>query len=184
MSSSAGKSWSRISTISTRALSIDVNAKDELGRTVLHLVCSSTDPASLEYLRLLLAVPAININAPDRESNWTPLHRALYAGNIPAACVTPCTTRVISFLIIHSSIQLLQRPDIDVHFKDFEGCTALDVYNTTVHGTAPILDPMKIDASDHQADPVIEFYTWGANRSANLLDSFDFFSKSLTETPR
>ncbi len=56
-------------------------------------------PASLEHLRLLLSIPGINVNIPDRESNWTPLHRALYAGNIPTAYV-PCA---ISVLILISS---------------------------------------------------------------------------------
>ena len=66
---------------------IDVNARDAFGRTVLHAACSSVDTASLEFVRLLLAHPAINPNAQDQESHWTPLHRALYVGNIAAAYV-------------------------------------------------------------------------------------------------
>jgi len=75
------------STSPGNAAAVDVNAKDAFGRTVLHAACSSVDPAALEFVRLLLAHPAINPNAQDQESHWTPLHRALYVGNIAAAYV-------------------------------------------------------------------------------------------------
>lgn len=80
-STSASKSWTR----KNIASALEVNALDHLGRTVLHLACASTEPASLEYARMLLAHPSINVNLPDKESHWTALHRALYAGNIEAA---------------------------------------------------------------------------------------------------
>ena len=76
-----GKSWSRKSL----ATALEANAFDDLGRTVLHLVSSSTDTASSEYARMLLAHPTINVNVVDKESHWTALHRALYAGNIETA---------------------------------------------------------------------------------------------------
>ena len=82
-STSASKSWTRKNIVS--ALEPEVNAFDHLGRTVLHLACASTEPASLEYARMLLAHPSINVNLPDKENHWTALHRALYAGNIEAA---------------------------------------------------------------------------------------------------
>lgn len=74
-------SWTRKNVVSA----LEVNAFDHLGRTVLHLACASTEPASLEYARMLLAHPSINVNLPDKENHWTALHRALYAGNIEAA---------------------------------------------------------------------------------------------------
>jgi ankyrin repeat protein len=70
------------------ALPIDVNARDWLGRTVLHLACAVTARAATEYVRLLLAHPGINVNLQDTESHWTALHRALYNGNIAAAYVS------------------------------------------------------------------------------------------------
>jgi hypothetical protein len=76
---------------------MDVNARDAFGRTVLHAACSSVDPAALEFVRLLLAHPAINPNAQDHESHWTPLHRALYAGNITAAYVRHVSSNVIMY---------------------------------------------------------------------------------------
>jgi ankyrin repeat protein len=83
-SSSGGKSWNRPSALAS-AMVCDVNARDWLGRTVLHLACASPEPSSLEYVRLLLAYPAINVNLQDTESHWTALHRALFHGNILAA---------------------------------------------------------------------------------------------------
>lgn len=84
LSSSGGKSWTRPSPLASNAV-CDVNARDWLGRTVLQLACASPD--TLEYVRMLLRHPAINVNLADTESHWTPLHRALYNANLPAACV-------------------------------------------------------------------------------------------------
>ena len=81
LSTSGGRSWTRLSAIAA----LDVNARDDLGRTVLHLACASLERSALEYIRLLLGHPAINVNAQDYESHWTPLHRALYVGNVEAA---------------------------------------------------------------------------------------------------
>ena len=61
----------------------NVNEKDILGRTALHIACSSPD--CVEYVRLLLKHPLVNVNIPDVESHYTPLHRAMYEANIPAA---------------------------------------------------------------------------------------------------
>ena len=68
-------------------LQIDVNARDWIGRTVLHLACATSSRAATEYVRMLLAHPGIDVNLQDVESHWTALHRALYNGNIAAACV-------------------------------------------------------------------------------------------------
>lgn len=62
---------------------INVNEKDTQGRTALHIACSSPD--CVEYVRLLLKHPSINVNIPDVESHYTPLHRAMYVANLPAA---------------------------------------------------------------------------------------------------
>lgn len=122
--------------------SVDVNARDSLGRTVLHLACSAVDPMALEFIRLLLAHPQINVNLQDAESSWSALHRALYAGNVPAA------------------VLLLQRNDTERYLKDTEGYTPFDVYNSTVDGTNPP------DIGD--SEPHAELYTWGSNRNATL----------------
>ncbi|KAF4569403.1 hypothetical protein EYR36_009193 [Pleurotus pulmonarius] len=138
ISSSGGRSWSKPSPLAAAPV-CDVNARDWLGMTVLHHVCANTDQAGLPYLRALLAHPGINVNMCDVESHWTPLHRALYNGNLTAALL------------------LLRRQDIDVNIKDFEGYTAFDLYNSTVECTKPTTDA-----------PRAELYTWGTNRNATL----------------
>ncbi|EJF64315.1 hypothetical protein DICSQDRAFT_54213 [Dichomitus squalens LYAD-421 SS1] len=139
LSTSGGKSWSRPSPLSS-APYVDVNAKDHLGRTVLHLAASSQDASAPEFVRLLLAHPTINVNIADAESHWTPLHRALYHGNLATAQL------------------LLQRLDIDTTLRDIEGYTPFDLYNSTVEGTVP----------DHDTLRGQELYTWGSNRNAAL----------------
>lgn len=99
-SSSGPRSWNNTSILaSNTSPPVDVNARDTLGRTVLHRVCSNLEPAGIDYLRMLLNHPSINTNAQDTESRWTPLHRALYAGNLMAA------------------VLLLQRSDVDILLK-------------------------------------------------------------------
>ncbi|KAI0761814.1 hypothetical protein BD413DRAFT_495525 [Trametes elegans] len=139
-STSGGKSWSRPSPLSS-APSVDVNARDYLGRTVLHLAAAAQDAAAPEYVRMLLAHPTINVNIPDAESHWTPLHRALYHGNLATALL------------------LLQRQDIDISLRDIEGYTPFDLYNSTIEGTKP-----ETLAEGRGA----ELFTWGSNRNAAL----------------
>lgn len=119
----------------------EVNRRDHLGRTVLHLVCSSQEPSSIDYLHALLSHPSVNINLQDFESGWTPLHRALYLGNLLPALI------------------LLRRQDVDISIKDSDGFTAFDLYNSTVEGTNPAYDPV-VGAS--------ELFTWGANSNYTL----------------
>ncbi|KAF8885070.1 hypothetical protein CPB84DRAFT_141917 [Gymnopilus junonius] len=133
-----GKSWTRTGGLTNFASNhLDVNARDWLGRTALHLVCTSLE--GIEYARALLKHPNIDVNLPDTESMWTPLHRALYTANLPVA------------------LMLLQRSDINASLKDVEGYTAFDLYNSTVNGTKP-------NAGEVNA----ELFTWGANRNAAL----------------
>ncbi|KZT68694.1 hypothetical protein DAEQUDRAFT_757422 [Daedalea quercina L-15889] len=142
LSSSGGKSWNRPSPLSGNAAAapLDVNARDWLGRTVLHLAAAAQDAAAPEYVRMLLAHPDVQLNLTDAESHWTALHRALYHGNLATA------------------ILLLQRPDVDVALRDLEGYTAFDLYNSTLEGTKPAGDDTR------SAD----LLTWGANRNAAL----------------
>ncbi|KAI0291504.1 hypothetical protein B0F90DRAFT_1823827 [Multifurca ochricompacta] len=97
------------------ASATDVNARDWLGRTVLHLACAALDAAATEYVRMLLAHPGISVNLQDVENHWTALHRALYNGNLSAG----------------------HRSDTDTALKDVEGYRAFDLYNTTVEDTMP-----------------------------------------------
>lgn len=117
-----------------------MNARDSMGRTVLHLAATASEPAAAEYVRLLLTHPDILVNLLDKESHWTALHRALYHGNI------------------ESAILLLQRPEVDTSLKDTEGYTAFDLYNSTLEGTKP----------DEKDIYCAALFTWGTNRNAAL----------------
>lgn len=159
LSTSAGRSWTKPHPLTSAhgpahaPPHADVNARDWLGRTPLHLAVSASDAAALEYVRLLLAHPRIDVNAPDTESRWTPLHRALYVGNLAAWCVLRLLLfPAISYVLY--SILLLQRADVDTSLKDYEGYTAFDLYNSTVEGTKP-------DESG-----TADLFTWGTNRYA------------------
>ncbi|KAG8854823.1 hypothetical protein FRB96_007352 [Tulasnella sp. 330] len=117
-----------------------VNARDPMGRTVLHLICSSTDPGSLPYLQMLLAHPLINVNAQDVESHWTPLHRCLWYGNL------------------HAAVMLAGRTDVNLRLKDRDGYTPFDLYNESVDGTTPTVS---FGAGK-------ELFVWGSNRNGSL----------------
>ncbi|KAJ3888511.1 hypothetical protein GG344DRAFT_53490 [Lentinula edodes] len=131
---------------------IDINARDGLGRTVLHLASASIDASSVEYVRLLLRHPELNINLQDRESQWTALHRAMYIGNLGVVLL------------------LLQHSNTDTTLKDLEGYTAFDLYNSTIEGTKPepSLFPATSTISPLQSVGGAELFTWGANRNASL----------------
>ncbi|KAI5481874.1 BTB domain and ankyrin repeat containing protein [Pseudohyphozyma bogoriensis] len=123
------------------AISAEINRRDYLGRTVLHLAVTELAEWALDWVELLLSVPGLQVNAADTESGWSALHRALYAGNIAAAR------------------QLLARDDVDARLKDHEGLTPFDIYNSTVEGTNPS------DVSSTAASARLELFTWGANRN-------------------
>lgn len=61
--------------MATAALNAEVNRRDDLGRTVLHLAASELGEWALEWIELLLAVPGLQVNAVDKESGWSALHR-------------------------------------------------------------------------------------------------------------
>ncbi|KAJ4479374.1 hypothetical protein J3R30DRAFT_3702623 [Lentinula aciculospora] len=131
---------------------IDVNGRDRLGRTVLHIASASIDASSVEYVRLLLKHPEINVNLHDWESQWTALHRAMYVGNLGVVLL------------------LLQHFNTDATLKDLEGYTAFDLYNSTVEGTRPepFSFPVTSTLSPLQSLNGAELFTWGANRNASL----------------
>jgi hypothetical protein len=155
----------------------DVNARDWLGRTVLHLACAASARPATEYVRMLLAHRAIDVNMQDVESHWTALHRALYNGNIASAYVM-AFSHDNSQLTAFPSILLLQKDDIDTSLKDFEGYRAFDVYNTTVEETMP---------SKCNTLSGLELYTWGSNRYVRCIWLAIFpptFSRSNHVDPR
>ncbi|KAK4052965.1 hypothetical protein OIO90_004089 [Microbotryomycetes sp. JL221] len=127
--------------MATAAFNAELNRRDWLGRTVLHLAVTELASWALDWVELLLAVPGLQVNAVDNESGWSALHRALYAGNVAAARL------------------LLARDDVDIRLKDHEGLSPFDVYNSTVDGTNPV------DTSSSSNPGRLELYTWGQNRN-------------------
>lgn len=180
LSSSGARSWQNHSLLSHFAGGsssssqerIDVNARDTLGRTVLHLLASSADPAALDFLRLLLdsqPKSGLAVNAQDVESGWTALHRALYVGNLAAARV------------------LLADDGVDPRVKDWEDLTCWDLFNGTVEGVRPFpppLRPLAVERSSLKSPPPAlartqtnppedatagdALFTWGTNRNFTL----------------
>lgn len=138
--SSGPRSWTLSALSSLPTKKPDPNARDTFGRTVLHLVCSTSpgSPAysrSFDFLATLLAHPYINVNITDFESGYTALHRAMWSGNLRAARA------------------LLERADTDLGIKDTEGLTAMDLWNSSCAGT----NPPETGAQG------TDLYTWGSN---------------------
>lgn len=57
------------------AMNAEVNRRDSMGRTVLHLAASEVAEWALEWVELFLGVAGLQINAVDIESGWSALHR-------------------------------------------------------------------------------------------------------------
>ncbi|GAA5907521.1 uncharacterized protein JCM6883_001232 [Sporobolomyces salmoneus] len=127
-----------------QAVYSEVNRRDYLGRTVLHLAVMEKESWALDWVEILLKVPGLQVNLPDLESGWTALHRALYSGNIAAAKM------------------LLARDDIDSRAKDSEGLSPFDVFNSTVDGTNP---SDHFSAASHPNPGRLELFSWGSNRN-------------------
>ena len=53
----------------------EVNRRDGMGRTVLHLAASEVGEWAVEWVEMLLRVQGVLVNALDVESGWSALHR-------------------------------------------------------------------------------------------------------------
>ncbi|KAE8388121.1 hypothetical protein BDV23DRAFT_185734 [Aspergillus alliaceus] len=109
----------------------ELNARDQFGRTLLHLVASSTRPTANDFAVALLEVPFIDIYVQDWESGWTALHRALYAGN--AAIAQALLARDIRDATDFSkSGNTTNASGTLIKIKDREGYSPFDVYGATI----------------------------------------------------
>ncbi|PIG89156.1 BTB domain and ankyrin repeat protein [Aspergillus arachidicola] len=109
----------------------ELNARDQLGRTLLHLVASSTKPTATDFAVALLEAPFIDIYAQDWESGWTALHRALYAGN--AAIAQALLIRDVRDATDFSkSGNTSNASGTLIKIKDREGYSPFDVYGATI----------------------------------------------------
>ena len=81
-----------------------VNARDNYGRTPLHLAAQGDSPAVVSAL----AKGAAKVNARDTRGEWTPLHLAAWFGKSPAV------------------VRALIQAGADTGLKDKSGRTPLD----------------------------------------------------------
>ncbi|KAL1970024.1 hypothetical protein VTN77DRAFT_6429 [Rasamsonia byssochlamydoides] len=108
-----------------------VNARDQYGRTLLHLIASSPKPTAIEFATALLEVPFVDIYAQDLESGWTALHRALYAGN--ASIAHALMARDMRDATDFSTPNAAHHPSGGlIKIKDREGNSPFDVYGATI----------------------------------------------------
>lgn len=111
----------------------EVNARDRLGRSVLHLVASEVAAfpedsppdtiTSLDYLEALLKSPVINVNLQDKENGWTALHRSV---DYLCADLTCIRLRLSMYRAVYAGNmvlvrRLLQYPDTSTIIRDWEG---------------------------------------------------------------
>ncbi|RAH42469.1 BTB domain and ankyrin repeat protein [Aspergillus brunneoviolaceus CBS 621.78] len=109
----------------------ELNVRDKYGRTLLHLVASSTKPTAIDFAVALLQVPFLDIYVQDWESGWTALHRALYAGNatIAQALMVRDMRDATDFSIAGNSGLPVGSL---IRIKDREGYSPFDVYAATI----------------------------------------------------
>ncbi|EFP88464.2 uncharacterized protein PGTG_14042 [Puccinia graminis f. sp. tritici CRL 75-36-700-3] len=130
----------------TSLISSTINRKDQSGRTLLHkLAASRNESDSIEWLELLAQNHLLQLNIPDLESGWTPLHRALYHGNLRFAKV------------------LIDQLECDLNTKDHEGLSAFDLYHSTIDGSINWISSKPSQAENQQ--PHTDLFTWGSNRN-------------------
>ncbi|OKL56233.1 hypothetical protein UA08_08388 [Talaromyces atroroseus] len=116
-------SWSRT----------QVNARDQHGRTLLHLVASSPSPSAIDFANALLELPFVDIYVQDTESGWTALHRALYSGNV--AIAHALMQRDLRGATDFSAPSSTQYPCGSlIKIKDREGNSPFDIYGATIIG--------------------------------------------------
>ena len=169
----------------TAALSrAELNARDLQGRTLLHLVASSTKPTAVEFALSLLEIPFLDIYAQDAESGWTALHRALYAGNatIAQALMARDLRDVTDFGKLgnpsHPSGSLIK-------VKDREGYSPFDVYGATIMPR----DIKQIISPGEFSDPTIADLQGSdaassASSDGDGDDADDIYTGKSTQKPR
>ncbi|KAF2267510.1 hypothetical protein CC78DRAFT_576878 [Lojkania enalia] len=113
----------------------DINSRDGSGLTILHHAASSTSENALGFARTLLEHPLIDLYAQDLENSWTPLHRALYFGNVDIARLI--LNRDTQDILGHGSTGFNNHGRGLVKIKDREGYGPLDLFAMTIKDRTP-----------------------------------------------
>ncbi|CAO3607959.1 unnamed protein product [Cunninghamella echinulata] len=96
----------------------NLNCRSLSGKTPLHYAINLN---RIKIAQLLIESPLVNVNVRDCENGWTALHRALYLGRIG----------IVSLL--------MKRQDLDIRIKDWEGYQALELFDTTIIDSQPLI---------------------------------------------
>lgn len=166
----------------------DLNWKDHHGRTLLHYMATANGSHVTEFALAMLKVPLLDLYAQDLENGWTPLHRALYYGNITIA-------RALMARDIEDAVGTVGTTHAGglIKIKDKDGCSPFDVYNDTIslrildHGMTQstitsgdeIIDHISEDSEENTEDrdhaasigdgiDGDELYMFGTNKNYNL----------------
>ena len=137
--------------ILTRA---DLNWRDAQGVTLLHYVTSSTKGTAPQFALALLEVPILDPYIQDTESGWTPLHRALYNGNI--AIARALMSRDVQDVVGHSHNGIQHGAGGLIKIKDHEGKSPFDVYALSItnrliyHASSMALPSSSADGEDEE----------------------------------
>ncbi|KAJ9605360.1 hypothetical protein H2200_010017 [Cladophialophora chaetospira] len=177
-------------TVLTRA---EVNRADSFGRTILHHAASSRSEDALEFVKALLEVPFLDLYMQDLESGWTPLHRALYFGNISIAHAL--MARDVQDATDYTTAVQHSHAGGLVKIKDHEGNSPFEVFGLTIAPRSLQLDSTTLpsalrdddstngidDSGDHQdqdrsrrhVQPAVdlggdEVYAFGSNKNLSL----------------
>ncbi|KAJ3158234.1 hypothetical protein HDU86_002943 [Geranomyces michiganensis] len=157
---SGGSSLSKSISVKQLKAAHDINRADSEGNTALHVAVAL---GNRELTRTLLQCSKIAVNISEAESGYTPLHKALYAGELGIALM-----------------MLRLRPDCDLSAKDREGNTPLDLLMATIETSSKKAVPRLPEAGDNGDDsdgeedkslplkpeelkPATSLWTWGSN---------------------
>ncbi|KAH7319712.1 hypothetical protein B0I35DRAFT_408491 [Stachybotrys elegans] len=150
----------------------DVNSRDHAGLTVLLRAASSTNPSALDFVKALLAHPAVDIYVQDPESGWNALHRSLYVGNVAIARMLLEKER--ADLTNHTSGPVSKVGQL-IKTKDHENNSPFDVYNSTI-ATRSLTHLESSDASDagsDTGDSVDDFMTTAPKTTSGVRASIE-----------
>ena len=128
----------------------ELNAKDSLGRTILHHAVSSRSDNALAFVIALLEVPLLDLYSQDTESGWTALHRALYSGNIAIA-------HALMARDIHAATEYsasYANAGGLVKIKDHEGHSPFEVFGLTIAPRILVRHPANLPSAVHDDESV------------------------------
>ncbi|RDI85893.1 hypothetical protein Vi05172_g4145 [Venturia inaequalis] len=124
----------------------DLNHRDSVGRTLLHLAASSPSDNAFDFASALLEHPLTDVYIQDNENGWTALHRAFYVGNV--AIAQAILTRDMQDVMGHGSSTVHHHAGGLIKIKDKEGNGPFDVYEMTLEGDMAAVNSQRLRPGD------------------------------------